>query len=383
MSENNMAWFHCGRCGSLFQSGPEDNETRVCSECGRNPSLGVESAAPAPPAALPAARLGAAVAEEGSGRPKKRKERRRGSRFMMTKLAVGWLLVLLAIVFVANRFWKGGAEKERDWKPQAQRAITEEEANLLQEHGETCGLLLAGYLGSSTPEERNQYVLNPVTTVTAMSRFFGLNPHPVMDPGLIRHAGMSVIHLPEGEAIEGRWQTEEGHLIDAVFRRERAEWRIDWHHLVRYSDYPWPLYLAGSGDPEGDFRLLARQRLVNEDLDSESLSVVFYAPRFGYPKDHGPPSPEFDIPRDSRDGRLLAAAFKLQKDGGQSFGSLLPAINPDDMIRVRVRVRRMEVEMERRFELLEVLACHWLEIDDPGVDLSTETDQAFPEADSD
>lgn len=37
------------------------------------------------------------------------------------------------------------------------------------------------------------------------------------------------------------------------------------------------------------------------------------------------------------------------------------------MIRVRVKIRRTEVAKERGFELIEVRACHWYSVDDPGV----------------
>lgn len=44
------------------------------------------------------------------------------------------------------------------------------------------------------------------------------------------------------------------------------------------------------------------------------------------------------------------------------------------MIRVRVRVKRTEVNLERKFEITKVLACHWMSIDDPGVTPKEETE---------
>src|SRR5690606_11647050 len=39
VSEKTMAWFHCGRCGSLFRARKGDRGDRECTECGRDPSL--------------------------------------------------------------------------------------------------------------------------------------------------------------------------------------------------------------------------------------------------------------------------------------------------------------------------------------------------------
>ena len=38
------------------------------------------------------------------------------------------------------------------------------------------------------------------------------------------------------------------------------------------------------------------------------------------------------------------------------------------MIRVRVKVKRTELDSERKFEITRVLACHWLSTDHPGVE---------------
>ena len=94
---------------------------------------------------------------------------------------------------------------------------------------------------------------------------------------------------------------------------------------------------------------------------------MLYAPRFAHPGETGFQSPEFLVPRNTRDGQLLDAAFQLARRGGQVFDSKLPNLNPQGMIRVRVKVRRFESDLERKFEIVEVLACHWYAVADPGV----------------
>jgi hypothetical protein len=97
---------------------------------------------------------------------------------------------------------------------------------------------------------------------------------------------------------------------------------------------------------------------------------VFYAPRFGQLQEAGAQSPEFLIPRDGPAGKTLQAGFIEAAAGKRPFGSKLPDPNPDGLIRVRIKVKRTEVNGERRFEVTAVPACHWYSSDESGVDLS-------------
>lgn len=288
----------------------------------------------------------------------------------MLKLIGGWSLLLALIVFGARKLW----HVEMPARPQAAAgtpavaAATAADDSLLNRGGPLCTEAFTGYLAAGTPEGRNQFVLTPVTTASRMARFYSLNPLTNVDPGIITLSGSSVLNLPGGKAIETYWDLQDGKKIEAVFREENGEWRLDWDHFARYSDYPWSLFLAGSGNPEGEFRLLARERLADERKDSTALSIVLYAPRFGQPGDTGFQSSEFLVSRTSRDGQLLDAAFKMARRGERAFGAKLPDLNPEGMIRLRVKVRRLDVDMERSFEITQVLACHWYSVDDPGVE---------------
>jgi hypothetical protein len=200
-----------------------------------------------------------------------------------------------------------------------------------------------------------------------MARFYSMNPLGVLDPQTISAQGAAVVHLPGLKAVETHLRSKEGRLFDAVFIKENDEWRLDWEHYARYSDHPWALFLAGNGEEEGEFRLLARERLPEERKSEATISMVLYAPRFGYANDTGFQSPEFLVRRETRNGKLLEAAFKLERGGGRVFDVNLPGINPEGLIRVRLKIRRFEVEGERRFEIKDVIACHWYSVDDPGV----------------
>ncbi len=365
MSENNISWFHCARCGSLFRSPAGESDQRLCSECGLNPSLGIEfqpSAANAAPAAV--------ESTGRAGEPERSSRKKRKRSYFMVKLIAGWTAVILLIIFGARYRWGEQAPKKPFVsKVHAKVTLSAEDAAFLNENGPRANRTFSGFLAAGVPEERNQFVLSPVITASRMARFHALNPLVNIPPETLSLSKNAILRLPAGNAIETLWNTTDGLQIDAVFVEQEGEWRLDWDHFARFSTYPWALFLAGSGDEQGEFRLLARQRLAEERKNEDSLSIVLYAPRFGTPREPGFQSPEFLVRRDSRNGRLLDAAFKLEKDGKRPFEVNIPSPDPEEFIRVRVKVKRIEDPAGRRFELEEVLACHWYSVDAPGVEI--------------
>jgi len=289
----------------------------------------------------------------------------------MAKLMLGWLLILAAIICGARWIWHDNSKNQKPLaKETPVRAIvSQEDAAFLNEAGPLCHDILVNFLAAGTPEERNQSVLTPITTAARMASFYSMNPLVSIDPQTLRFSKAAILNLPAGRSIETYWNTTEGHQLDAVFTRENGEWRLDWDHFARFSDYPWALFLAGSGEDQAEFRLLARERLANERKGADAISIVLYAPRFGDASGTGFQSPEFLIPRSSKNGRLLDAAFKLEKSGERVFGVNLPSINSEGLIRVRVKVRRTNESTERRFVLEDVVACHWYSVDAPGVEI--------------
>ena len=295
------------------------------------------------------------------------RKRRSRTRIPFKLIGLGTILLcgmLLAAGFILDR-------QRARVKPDAREPVaagpTLEETAFLTEAGPQVSRVFLGFLSAGTPEARNQFVLNPIDTASRMARFYDLNPLVNIAPETLVGQESAVVELPAGRAIETLWKTQDKNVIETVFVRHDNEWRLDWDHYVRFSTYPWSLFLAGSGEDVGEFRLLARQRLVEERKDADHLSVVFYAPRFGQGNATGFQSPEFLLKRDSENGRLLEAAFNLEREGGRPFGSRLAPENPEALIRVRVKVRRVKDDTGSRFELVGVLACHWYSADGPGV----------------
>ena len=98
---------------------------------------------------------------------------------------------------------------------------------------------------------------------------------------------------------------------------------------------------------------------MRDRSDEPDMSLVFYSAMMGRTSEAGYQSPELLLPRDSVAGRRLAAAFREAREGRRPFGSRLEVEDPDGLLRVRVKIRREEVEGERRFEIVDLPACHW------------------------
>lgn len=373
VNEDLTAWFHCGRCAALFQSEAGESEGRRCAACGEDPSLGFEAEASAVAAKAqprdPMLRMKMAEVEK----PKffKREVRRQKGRYFAMKLVLVWAAAMAVLAVSAKLIWKDdpratGSHLSRN---SDKGVLADRDFALLDKEYRKCLMTMSGFVSAGTPEEKNQFVRTPVETAGRMARYYAENPIHRINPADVRGTGSGVIHLNDGtRLIETRWTIADGRSVDAVFFQERGEWKLDWEEYVRYSEQPWALFVSGSGEGEGEFRLLARERSNGERRAIGNLKVFLHEPRFGNPGESGDPSPEFVVDPLSSDGRMLVEAFKKRSEGGRIYGSTLENRDPEGMIRVRARVRRMERPEGREFRIVEIKACHWLSIDDPGTE---------------
>ena len=367
-----MEWFHCGRCGSFFQAPPGDPDERVCTKCGRDPSLGVD---PQPSRSQSDGhKAESAHADDAQDRREHHEGRRKRRNSLVAKLVFGWVLAMAGVVVSVKLVWPDDPPEKESAESLANsvKGTAGDEAVVkLDKALPACSVALSGYLGASTNEERNQFVKDPLTTAGRMARFYSLNPLPRLDPSTLRNTENSLLSLPGHQAVETRWKSTDGLIIDCVFVQQDDEWRIDWDHFARYQPYPWPLFVTGEGPDEAEFRLLARQRVTRDAQTSSHMDLVFTPPRFGHPREAGQPSIEVMLRRDSLEGRLLTAGFKQRTGGISPFGSTLADLEEDDMLRVRVTLRRNPNDQSEggkwRFDLVKVNACHWLGTEDPGV----------------
>jgi hypothetical protein len=365
VSNSITSWFHCGRCGSLFQATVGAVDSRLCTSCGANPSLGI--APPTKPTPPPQAPIPVEIPEPSPASRKRSKSRKPSRNLLITKLVVGWCLFLAAIVFVGRMIWKEDPTERPVQQVDSGPILSDADILLFEKAVPKCHEAFAKFLAAGTPEERNQFVLSPVITASRMARYYALNPVAIIDPSKLASRANAMVHVPGRTLIETQWVSVEGKLLDAVFAEENGEWRLDWDHFIRFGDQSWNSFIAGSGEATGEFRVLAREPLADERKGEKTIRIVLYEPRFGDAEELGKQSPEFTIERDSKDGRLLDAAFHLERTGKNVYDSTLARIDPENLIRLRVKARREKGENGDIFTIDEVTACHWYGIDHPGI----------------
>lgn len=379
-----QAWYHCGRCGSVFESSVGADDGRLCAECGRKPAAGVWSgeAEPSPVREKHLTTYGnKGKAVDESGQRTVRKKRRKS---IMMRVVLVWFVLMLAAVWVRSHGKRLAAEKVALLSGAGQSnlaagTMADERVALLSRALPECHRALAGFLTGGTPEIRNQFVADPIATAGKMAVFYQGNAFPRVEAKDLKRVGHEIIRVGDEWMIETRWQGAEGVEFDAVFRRYGATWKLDWEYFSRYGEYPWPLFLAGQGPDEAEFRLLVRKVAVGDQAERSGsrLRFVLLAPEFGKPKETGMESPEFVVDRRSDEGLLLEAAFEAKAAGRNLFGGVMTPLEPEGLARVRVRIKRGEFGGLRRFSLEKVTACHWLGTDLPGMDLETLRDDLF------
>ena len=371
MSEQEQYWHHCGRCGSLFLSEMDFSEDRKCTVCGLDPAPSIVDAA----APLRSDRNQVAMVtltEPTVPRARSLDDK----RFVIFKVIGAWLILVVCIVLLAKWMW-GDEPVSTTVVPEEQPAVvdkpkTENDQSFLAASFPECKNVLMRFLSTEVLRARYALVLPRESVETRMDQYYQLNALEKIREDEVKLTGSAVVHLPEGSAILTQWETKGGYVFDAAFRLDGSAWKLDWDHFVRYSPHDWPLFCAGSGPEEMEFRLLAREKSASGAEDQDAYSVVLYAPNQMRMADAGFKAQTLPMPRDGRDARILRAAFKLNQEGKPLFGSALPDINPQDMIRVRVMIRRIPGPGMPNFQITKVLACHWYASSAWGVDPDTD-----------
>lgn len=371
VSERETYWHHCGRCGSLFLSEMDFSEEQKCAVCGLDPAPSIVDAA------TPLRSDRNQVAMVTLTQPEVvRAIHHDDKSFVIFKIIVAWLLLIACIVLLAKWMW-GDEPISTTIIPEDQLLVsdqrkTESDQSFLNAAFPECKSVLLRFLSTEVVRARYALVVPRESLEAQMDRYYQLNALEKIREGDFKLTGSTVVHLPEGNTILSQWETKSGHLFDAAFRLDGSAWKLDWDHFVRYGPHDWPLFCAGSGPEETEFRLLAREKVVIGVEDQNAYSVVLYAPKQMRIADAGFKAQMQPMLRESRDARMLRAAFKLAQEDKPLFGSAFRDINPQDMIRVRVMVRRIPGPGMPNFAITKVLACHWYASSAWGVDPDTE-----------
>lgn len=375
VSGKKLSWFHCGHCGSFFQSDTAKKFGRRCSNCGfdPNPISSLENKSSIPfTKSIPNLKSG--IGQHAKRQSALDKPKNRNFGYSMLKIMAAWMLFIGLLIFGANMIWVENKPKETtDYEEKLALIAQQQDAEFLRESQPSCKKTLIEFLSTTLPEVRSQFVISPITAVMRMTRYKDISSIISLDSMNLDDSQWAVVRIGDEQAIESTWKDKNGKRYEAFFRKHESAWLLDWEHFTRYSDMPFSVFLAENGDAEGEFRLLARERLAEERKNMSTISVVFYSPTNGRLNETGMQSPEFLVERNSPEGRLLLAAFDALKRKERPFGAKEITQDPESMIRTRVKIRRSGEQDTRKFQLVELKACHWYSSDKPGFEVGKGT----------
>ncbi|MFM2241690.1 MAG: hypothetical protein RLZ97_545 [Verrucomicrobiota bacterium] len=365
------SWYHCGRCGHVYGG----EEVDLCPACGKSPVvpeaemayvMAGSAANPHPGDRSRGTGKSAETDVDGAG-GQRRKKRKKSSGVLW--FAVGWMGLLGLVA--------GGVAMVKAKRPKATNEASmgigdsSERVRMLNEAYHECRQRLVDYWSAAAPETRAEHTLNPEQTLRRMVGS-GITLTTIKDAEELKLEMIDTIETRDGTAVVSIWNEPDLGRIEAVFRKnEDGEWKLDWEQMTRYSSTSWGLFLSGAGPASGEFRVFARRRTASSGGEGDGSLLVFSGPTGVGAMHSGLQSPEVAIDPRSVMTRKFAAAFEMREQGKGVFGSRFTETDPIGMIRVRVRLSRGEKDDLGKYQLTldEVMAFHWMEIEDPGIEV--------------
>jgi predicted nucleic acid-binding Zn-ribbon protein len=387
MTQIPSSWHHCGKCGEIYKGSalapcpacastslPARKKINVhtvdagASQTRRdfNPKLSAE-----PASAPKLVRIDTSVhSADDPTASRKSSERKRKKSNSLIKFVIAWIIGLILIVGLIK--WQFGDDQPL---PLATPSAETADNTLLSKNIDIFSRAYPHIMKSTGEfiDARAAESLAPYCRQRpslAMTIFNDGAKAFLFKPETTELFQNNIIHIDGQPMIETVWQDDRKRKMEIVYAEEDGRWLIDWESYAKSSTLPWSVFQSDGGDGEGTFRMLVRERLAEQKYNDPSMSVVFYEPSFFHGGPAGMITPEFSVDRKSRNGRLLAAALAARLNDKPLFQSIFPKADPPSMARVTVKIRRVTKEKEKNFELVEVLACHWMGIDDLGVELT-------------
>ena len=106
------SWYHCGRCGSLFEESAGHSDDRVCGVCSQKPTIGIWPVAgdkeEAKKQSFSAFENRGEALDEGGQRTVRKKSRKN----LMMRVVVAWSLLMSAAVWLHHHYSELDKEKE-------------------------------------------------------------------------------------------------------------------------------------------------------------------------------------------------------------------------------------------------------------------------------
>lgn len=365
------SWYHCGHCGSLFQSSHGFDENRLCEVCQRKPRVCLWPVL----SLINSVALAKVASFDKTGDKVKKiaknptfKKRRVKTIFLVTSI---WILVLLGVLAL-HYFLSSDPSKSQNLQlSDLNRSLkASDRIKILNHVLPECDQVIHGFLSATTHEQRGNYVYKSKEMLPIMEVYYRDHPLSQVNVATLQRIQQQWMHIGDEWMVLTHWRDVDGENdFDAIFRKGPDGWRLDWPHFSRYSEASWESFLVGEGKfDQAEFRLLARQYTDEKSakLSDQRMMIVLAASEWGKPKHAILESPVISIDLMSDEGRLLVAAFEhREKNRKEGEGEITP-LEPEGFVRVRVKVTRDELGGEFRLTINELKVCHWLDSDDSG-----------------
>ena len=381
-------WHHCGKCGEVFK-GTKDS---LCPACEKSPLPSkkkinvhvVQGAShetrkefsPNLPLDAPGSgqlvRIDTHKKTSSSSSTRQSTERKHKKSNALLKFVIGWLICIGVLAALIK--WKSGSapvyvpEKPNTKVVEDRKKWESENLDLFNQAYPSMLQTATALFEVTAPESLAQFcrqrprLSSIILNDGAKASFFKPESIELSEQNVIRPGGMPM--------IETIWTDDRGRKMEMVFAKEEDRWVLDWESYAKSSTLPWSVFHGADGEGEGVFRMLVRERLVEQNFSDLQMSIVFYEPSLLRGGPLGLATTEFMVDRKSRNGRLIATALMARKQNQALMGSMFPQADPPNTARVCVKIRRSMKGEEKVFTLVEVLACHWMGIDNPGVELA-------------
>jgi predicted RNA-binding Zn-ribbon protein involved in translation (DUF1610 family) len=379
MSAITKGFYHCNACDSVFESDIIGVDSQYCPECGKEVvgilDDGLSSASQSSNQALFSEEDKAEQIVGGNAQEKSIPvdDSDDGDDLSLDKnkvatqlraIFIGWILLVILVVGIAIHFNR----QAEDLTESPQQASKNKRQIALEKHAlklaiPNCVNAITGFLGSTTPAGKAQYVYDGIRLSPEIEAFYANNPDFDRRDIQVKVVEYHDLNIADLNAIGTLCQLNTGERFEVVFIRDGQDWKIEWKSLVRYSPTDWSLFSSSENGEESEFRLYMRVLDVGRDLAGNDIMVKFYKPDVYRGGSYtGYASESVRVPAFSAAGELIAAMTRKrgENNGEDHVGMKIADFDPEHYHRVRVRVRlRKTLDGDPYLELVDLLANHW------------------------
>jgi hypothetical protein len=148
--------------------------------------------------------------------------------------------------------------------------------------------------------------------------------------------------------------------FEVAFVRDEGAWKIDWESYARYCSTPWDLFVSGTNQTTGDFRLYMREKRLSSLDAGVHIGLKFYPADYELKSRRNGESPTVLVRADSALGEQVLAVLGELEEEIELGDSRFRAADPEAMARVRVLLEwRTNVDGEPQLHLNEIKAGSW------------------------